>query len=467
VRRLVATGIPAVALAAPASAQAHGLVGRSDLPIPEWLFGWGACAVLVLSFIGLTVLWTRPRLEGASVRPLFAIPHWLDAACGLIGVAAFTALVYAGYAGNQTPTANAVPTFVYVLLWCGLVPISALFGDVFRAFNPWRAIGRAGGRLAARLVADDPPAPLAVPGWVGRWPAVAGLLGFAFLELIAADGDKPRVLATAALVYLGVQLAGMALYGVREWEERGDAFGVYFGFFARLAPLAVEHGRLVWRRPLSGLADVRWLPGTVAFLCAAIGITAFDGASEGDLFSHLLPALQDGFAGLGLGASSALTLAFVVGLALCILVVAGFYRLGIQGVRGVDGRRSARELARRFAPSLVPIALAYVVAHYFSLLVYQGQAVGYLASDPLGDGSDWLGTAGAAIDYGVISATAIWYVQVAALVAGHVGGLALAHDRALVDYGLGRAAVRSQYWMLAVMIGFTSLGLWLLSEGNG
>jgi hypothetical protein len=132
-------------------------------------------------------------------------------------------------------------------------------------------------------------------------------------------------------------------------------------------------------------------------------------------------------------------------------------------MRTVGTGHETTELARRFVHSLVPIALAYVVAHYFSLLAYQGEAVAYLASDPLGDGSDLFGTAGQTVDYTVITATGIWYVQVAALVVGHVAGLTLAHDRALVVYDRVRDATRSQYWMLAVMVGFTSLGLWLLS----
>jgi hypothetical protein len=127
---------------------------------------------------------------------------------------------------------------------------------------------------------------------------------------------------------------------------------------------------------------------------------------------------------------------------------------------------TARDLASRFAHTLVPIAFAYALAHYFSLLVYQSQATAFLISDPLGHGSDLFGTANSQIDYGVISTTGIWYVQVAALVCGHVAGLVLAHDRALAVYLRTRAAIRSQYWMLLVMIGFTSLGLWLLSAIN-
>ena len=136
----------------------------------------------------------------------------------------------------------------------------------------------------------------------------------------------------------------------------------------------------------------------------------------------------------------------------------------MRSVGGVD--EPIDVLAARFVHTLVPIALAYVVAHYFSLLAYQGQAMAYLVSDPLGQGSNIFGTAKSTIDYSWVSATAIWYVQVAALVIGHVAGLILAHDRALVAFKDGRTATRSQYWMLAVMIAFTSLGLWLLSAAN-
>jgi hypothetical protein len=107
-----------------------------------------------------------------------------------------------------------------------------------------------------------------------------------------------------------------------------------------------------------------------------------------------------------------------------------------------------------------------VLAHYFSLLIWQGQAIGYLASDPLGHGSNLIGTAHWHINYNFLGSTAIWYVQVLALVVGHVAGLTLAHDRALSIFRSGVEAVRSQYWMLAMMVCFTSLGLWLLSDVN-
>jgi hypothetical protein len=203
--------------------------------------------------------------------------------------------------------------------------------------------------------------------------------------------------------------------------------------------------------------------GSAGVLCAAIGTTTFDGFSNGPVWASLNPDLQSFFRDLGLSTNVAIELAGAVGLAGCVAAVALFYRLGIRGMQTVGEGHTSVELARRFAHTLVPIAFAYAVAHYFSLLVYNGQAVASLISNPLGDGSNIFGTASAHIDYGVISGKGIWYVQVGALVTGHVSGLILAHDRALTVYDRVRAATRSQYWMLVVMVGFTSLGLWLLS----
>ena len=149
-----------------------------------------------------------------------------------------------------------------------------------------------------------------------------------------------------------------------------------------------------------------------------------------------------------------------------VLLVYGFYMLGVVGARSVGGGFTTERLARAFVHTLVPISLAYVAAHYFTLLLFQGQAVEFLASDPLGEGSDLFGTADSQIDYTLIGANATWYWQVGFVVAGHVAALTLAHDRALALYDDAKLAVRSQYWMLAVMVGFTSLALWLLSQAN-
>ena len=197
-----------------------------------------------------------------------------------------------------------------------------------------------------------------------------------------------------------------------------------------------------------------------------IGSVSFDGAGEAPIWTGIAPDLSKFFGDLGLSPQPAFELAFLVGLTVAVLIVYIIYRLGVLGARSVGGGFSAGQLSGAFAHSLVPIAFAYVMAHYLTYLLFRGQAIFFLASDPLGDGSDLFGTATNQIDYSLIGSTATWYWQVAFVVTGHVAGLTLAHDRALALYDDAKLAVRSQYWMLAVMVGFTSLALWLLSQAN-
>ena len=456
----------AVVAVLPDAALAHGLVGRQDLPIPRWLFAWAAAVVLVVSFVALAVLWPRPRLEAAPERRVWRAPAVLEPLCGLIGIAAFALVVYAGFAGTQTAIANLAPTVIYVIFWVGIPFASAVLGDVFAAFNPWRAVARGVSWTAGRASGGRLPAPMAYPSWLGRWPAVFGILAFAWIELVYINRDDPSVLVALALLYAATQLVGMSVFGIETWTRRADAFAVYFNLFSRLAPLHWRNRTLYRRAPLSGVPHLELVPGTVALLCTMIGTTSFDGFSQGPLWAGtnaIAPTLQQRFVNVGFTQVAGLEITGTIGLVLMVCFVGAIYRAGIAGMGSIGGRHESGELARRFAHSLLPIAFAYVVAHYFSLLAYQGQAMAALVSDPLGDGSDVFGTAGTIIDYNVISATGIWYVQVAALVLGHVAGLTLAHDRALTVYRRVRDATRSQYWMLAVMVGFTSLGLWLLS----
>ena len=465
---LAAAGLAVGAvLALPASAFAHGLVGKQDLPIPRWLFAWAAAVMLVVSFVALATLWPRPRLEGVRERLVLRVPAVLEVLCGAVGIAAFVVTIWAGFAGSQTATANLVPTVIYVVFWVAIPFATVLVGDLFAAFNPWRAIARAAAWVYARAGRGaQAPAPLAYPTWLGRWPAALGILAFAWVELVYVNRDDPSTLAILALLYAATQLVGMSLYGIEQWTRNADAFSVYFRLFSMLSPLHWRERALYVRPPLAGAPRLDPVSGTVAMLCVMIGTVSFDGLSQGQLWTGsggIAPHLQQRFINVGFSAETALEITFTIGLLAMVALVSGVYRLGVLGMRSIGRGHDVTELSRRFVHSLIPIALAYVIAHYFSLLVYQGQAMAFLISDPLGDGSDLFGTANSTIDYNVIGANGVWYVQVFALVLGHASGLTLAHDRALVVYDRVREATRSQYWMLAVMVGFTSLGLWLLS----
>jgi len=444
---------------------AHGLVGRADLPIPKGLFAAAAAGVLVISFVALAAAWSEPRLQEPRGRRLFRLPLVADVVLGALGVVAFAAVVYAGLAGTDSEQDNLAPTAIFVILWVGIPFASLAFGDVFRLLSPWRAIGRAVGWVVARVA---PAEPLDYPARLGRRPAAAGIFFFGIVELCWAAGREPQTLAILALLYVVLAFVGMSLYGVEPWTRNADPFGVYFSLFASLSPFTRRDGVLYVRLPVTGAVHLPAVRGMVALLVCAIGITAFDGGSEGSVFNSIAPELQDRFRDLGFGIGRALELTFLVGLGVTVLLVAAIYWGAIAGMprRGLRRPMSRGELGLALVHTLVPIAAAYVVAHYFSLLAYNGQDIWRLASDPLGDGSDLFGAADRRIDYSIVSATTIWYVQVGTLVTGHAAALVLGHDRALALYDDPRAATRSQIVMLVLMVCFTCLGLFLLSASN-
>ena len=207
-------------------------------------------------------------------------------------------------------------------------------------------------------------------------------------------------------------------------------------------------------RPLlRGLPPLERVPGIVGFVCVMIGTVTFDGLSQGAFWKSLSGGADGVFAD-------------TIGLLLGVALVGGFYLLGMAGAQSVGGGFDTQSLARAFVHALVPIAAVYVAAHYLTFLIFEGQAIRYTAADPFGQGWDLLGWASSGINYGLLSQNATWYLQVGLVVLGHVAALVLAHDRALTLYGQPSLAVRSQYWMLGIMIGFTTMALWLLAQAG-
>jgi len=448
---------------------AHGLGGVRDLPVPGWLFYWGASIVLVASFLALWALWQRPLLAEASRgRPVPRLESivWSRALRILLGTASFALfiLVFAAAAiGDTSPDDNLAPRFVFVYFWLGVPALSALFGNVWSVLSPWRAAADAAAWISERtgLRWDTP---FAYPERWGRWPGTALLLAFAAFELAYWDNSNPRAIAVAIVLYSLVTWLAMLAYGRDEWTENGEGFAVYFGLLARIAPFGERDGRLVARWPFTGLANLDARPGTLAFIAVMLGSVAFDGFSQTDYWAvevrakltreviERSPTLADVVGGL-----VALT-----GLLLMVGFVALAYIVAVRIAARIV--HYGGDLTDAFLGSLVPIALAYVVAHYFSFLVRESQYLAIYVSDPFGFGWDLFGTADVTPRITVLAPQTIWYVQVAALVIGHVAGLVLAHDKAVELFESPRKAAISQYAMLALMVTYTCAGLWLLSR---
>lgn len=486
--RLRRTVLPAAltllaALAFAGTADAHGLVGRRDLPVPSWLFAWAASAVLIASFIGLGALWREARLARVQERRLGRVPRWLELPVGALGIALLALTILAGLTGVQIDTANFAPTAIFVGLWLAVPFLSLLVGDLYAILNPLRALGRATGWLAHRVAGGRLPEPLAWSPKVGRWPAALGLVAFAWVELCFPGRSDPSQLALLVLLYSVISGIGMSLYGTETWTRNADPFAAWFGWIATLAPLRWERGEVFLRPPGTGAAKVRPRAGDAALVIAAIGTTTWDGLSGGELLGTSLADLATSIAGGPLSDTWARALVDTLGLLLVLGLVAALIFAGARGMLSHTARTAAAKarpdgrapatppsvstLVREFAPTLVPIGVAYAVGHYISLLAFQGQAILPLLSNPFGDlpagEGGWLGAADWTIDYTWLSANAIWYLQVGALVTGHVMSLVLSHDRALERFPRKRAA-RSQRAMLVVAVLFTCNGLWLLSS---
>jgi hypothetical protein len=448
---------------------AHGIGGVSDLPVPLWLFYYGAALVLVLSFVALWALWKRPLLARASLgRPLpsglerVLRSTWLRIGAGAFSFALLVLVTVAAGIGDTSPEENIAPRFVFVVFWLGLPALSVLFGNVWTVLSPWRAAANAAAWFSQRTGVRW-EAPFAYPERLGRWPGTVLLFAFAALELAYWDPADPRALVLAILLYSAITWLAMLAYGREEWTENGEAFAVYFGLLARIAPFGERDGRLILRWPFTGLTHLDPRPGTLAFIAVMLGSVAFDGFSQTELWvdfraNRLRSVIQrspDLADVLGMLMATAGLLLVIVLVALAYIVA---MRTAARAVR-YDG-----DLTDEFLGSLVPIALAYVVAHYFSFFVREVQYLAPFASDPFGFGWDLFGTADVKPDIGVLAPKAIWYAQVAALVIGHVAGLVLAHDKAVELFESPRKAAISQYAMLALMVVYTVAGLWLLSQ---
>ncbi len=426
----------------------HGIGGRGDLPVPLWLAIYSAGAAVAVSFFALAAFWSRPRFEvtrGKSLTVLTRIVdarpmRWLLKLVGLLGLAL---LLGSAWFGSSSPALDPAQTWLYVWIWVGIIPLSLVCGPIWRLVNPLRTIAGLVRRTSYRRL----------PEGIAYWPAVAGLAGFLWLELAYPDGSDPLVVAIFVTGYAVVNVAAGIVYGPA-WFGIGDSFEVYAEVLARLSPLGRD-GHLVLRNPLAGLARMPQEPGIVGLLCLLLGSTAFDGISRWSLWMRLTGDL---------GRTQHIvvhTLGLLVAVAIVsVLVVLAARTTGAARVRpGVVGRAG---LPGAFVHSLVPIAMGYAVAHYFSFAMFQGQEGVLLATDPFGLGWDLLGISGARIGYAFLGTGVIAGVQIGAIVLGHVLGVVSAHDRA-AELFRRRELRQAQDPMLAAMVAFTAGGIALVT----
>lgn len=498
-------------------AHAHAFGQRYDLPIPLSYFLAGAAAAVALSFVVMGMFikggdsaFGYPRLNLLAAPALGRIltSRILLGALRVASVALLLLVIAAALFGSDNPLANLSPTFIWIIWWVGMGYIAALLGNFWMLINPWKTLFEWGEWIARRIRGKQSDGSggglMAYPrGW-DVMPALLGFFAFVWLENVYPGSVVPRYLVALVIIYSLITLGGMTLFGKHAWLRYGDCFSVLFGIFARFSPTEVRvvdgncddcdmcaserggdaadaandcvdcyacfeaagDGEAGARRELNlrpwavGLMPSRRVSLiTTAFVALTLAAVTFDGLQE---TASWVTVQKLGLRLFGVGGVS---VADTLGVALTPALFFAAYLTFCIGVKALSGEQAPlMEVAQAYVFSLVPIALAYNMAHFLSLLLVQGQLIIPLASDPFGFGWDIFGTAGYRIDPTVISTKAAWFVSVGAIVAGHIVSVYIAHAISLRRAANRSLALRGQYPMLALMAFYTAVSLWIIAQ---
>jgi len=450
-----------------APALAHGFAQRYQPPLPLSLYLTAAAVVVALSGV-IALALARAEPPRAVAWPRLVIPRALatgiKAALGLLGVALFALVIVAGLVGEQSPLRNIAPTFVWVIWWVGLAFVAALLGNLWPLLNPWATLHRwLLGRVRPRI---------AYPEGLGCWPAIVLFTIFIWIEVVWPRSEEPAVLAGVIIAYSLLTWSAMMLYGAEAWLRGGEALTVAFAMFGRFAPLAAAGERSLVLRPWGAglLSQAPLSPSLTIFVVLMLGSVTFDGFMETEAWMAVVdrifetdaafPALiglRDLFGTAVIGVESLAMAAFPWLLLAVFLAV-------VRLMRALLGRNDTWFLAGRLALTLLPIAIAYHLAHYLSFLAIAGQLAIPLASDPMGFGWDLFGTAGRVVDPGLFSAGNAWFVALGAIVIGHVVAVVLGHVAMQSAAPSPRAGNLAQLPLLALMVAYTVLSLWILAQ---
>ncbi|MEZ5831386.1 MAG: hypothetical protein R3D05_09400 [Dongiaceae bacterium] len=426
------------------------------LPTGYYLLG-GALAVAASFLILVAVPSDRARrwLDSRFTLGQLRLPS--ETCINLISFGVLAALILAGYLGSRDPLENPLPLTVWTIWWVGLTLAQALFGNLWRYLNPWVGPFRL---LRIRT------APFHYR--FGYWPAVLGLVAFAWFELIHPAPDDPAILAQAVIVYSIVTWTGMALFGEQAWLARAEAFSVFLSLVARVAPLQAEPiaggRRFTLAMPGRALADLQPLPPSgVLFVLLTLATVSFDGLSRTFWWLGL-----NGINPLEFPGRTAVMGVSSVGLVgLWLILVTAFLTCIWLGIALGERRVPFWQQAGALAASILPISIGYQFAHYLTVLLVNGQYAAVALTDPFGlgwfDAEDRMHHVTTSFLSDHAGVTLIWNLQATGIVLGHIVAVLTAHVISLRQEADRRAALLSQAPLAVLMVAYTLFGLWLLS----
>jgi len=487
-------------------AYGHGFGLRYDLPLPLGLWIIGAACAIVFSFVVVAIAVranasvkspAQPNLRRGQLDNAVISPN-IRLIAQLFAVAALILVVVAGMIGDQIPTRNLAPTAIWIAWWVGFSYLSAFVGNVWSVVNPWATIFDWCERILSKPRAQR-RAKVNWPERVGVWPGIALFIVFAWLELIWDGRSIPSQLAWLAIGFSVLTWTGMFIFGRNTWLTHADPFALAFSVLSKFGPIdiCIERGicgacaadkktgrsdpgealdrgdrcyrgadsrwRWILRPPGVGLLDTENVSRSLSvFVVVMLSTVTFDGLMATPIWQRIENTLYTALPVLGDGRLAFINTLGLFAFCVTFLVV---YRLVATLIAYASGNRMTPDAASQaFVLTLVPIAIAYLVAHYLSYFLVQGQLLFRLASDPFGFGWNILGTAHFRPDIGIVGARFVWYTSLAAIVLGHVAAVSLAHIVALRSFDDPRLAIRSQIPMLVLMVAYTMMSLWIIAQ---
>ena len=465
-KKIVSLYLLLLSLFVPQPAFAHAFGTQYTLPIPFTLYFYGAAGALIISFVVIgffirqtkkSLLFPTKDITKAFVGKILTKPWFLRVGQAL-SVFLFLLTIITGLIGVNDFAFNFNMTFFWIIFLLGTAYMTALTGNFYRVLNPFFSLVS-----LSEYVWNASSKPIfTYPKKLGYFPALLGYFFLIYFELI---GDvTPHKLSVVLLIYSCITFLGVILFGKNDWLEKAEFFGVFFALLSWVSPLAKEKKHVVLRVPFTALVEKRIESfSLLLFILFMLSSTAFDGFRETTVWGNISSALSTQMSSL-----FGLQTAFVIDTV--FLILSPFFFLGIYIVillltkLVVHTSESIYALALAFAPSLIPIALVYNIAHYYTFLLIQGQDIIRLISDPFGYGWNIFQTANFTPNISLLPTTLIWQTEVAFLLSGHIVAVYISHLIALKVFPSHKKAVISQFPMLFLMVLYTVLGLWILSQ---
>jgi hypothetical protein len=468
----------------PASAHAFGQ--RYDLPLPLWLFISGGAVTVILSFIIIAFLtgtikknddYPRFNLLNNSIGKCLTQPTTISL-IRFIFMVFFLLILAAGFWGEQNPLNNISIVMTWVIAWVGLAFICALLGNFWALINPWDTIFRYLEVMCKKITLRDLSKHKQYPINIGYWPSCIFFLCFAWLEINWSNSSVPSSVATALLIYSIITFIGMLIYGRKTWLKYGECFTVVYTLFSRFSITegSLDSNKREWflRPPGIGLRHREENPPNLTmtfFILLLLSTVTYDGYTETETYQKItfeyFEVVQTFTSDIS--DNSIQSLVDTAGLLSFPIIFVAVYLLFIWLSAFMnDETEQTLKLARIFIFSIVPISIAYHLAHYISLIAIEGQLVIRLISDPFGYGWDLFNTVAYKTDINILNAKFVWYFSVVLIVIGHVIAVYIAHCEAMLIYAdrpqARREAIINQIPMIVLMVGYTMLSLWIIAQ---